>query len=128
MIPKLLEKLGVSYHKLYCEPNGIFPHNPEPLAENLSEISTQVVNNGSHLGLVVDPDVDRLAIVCEDGSMFGEEFSNYINGVSIDRYANDQITWEKATMTNLGFELGLFGKIDIQADYFTEYRLSLIHI
>lgn len=75
MIPKLLEKLGVSYHKLYCEPNGIFPHNPEPLAENLSEISTQVVNNESHLGLVVDPDVDRLAIVCEDGSMFGEEYT-----------------------------------------------------
>ena len=75
MIPKLLEKLGVSYHKLYCEPNGIFPHNPEPLAENLSEISTQVVNNKSHLGLVVDPDVDRLAIVCEDGSMFGEEYT-----------------------------------------------------
>ena len=75
MIPKLLEKLGVSYHKLYCEPNGIFPHNPEPLAENLSDISTQVVNNGSHLGLVVDPDVDRLAIVCEDGSMFGEEYT-----------------------------------------------------
>ena len=75
MIPKLLEKLGVSYHKLYCDPNGIFPHNPEPLAENLAEISTQVVNNGSHLGLVVDPDVDRLAIVCEDGSMFGEEYT-----------------------------------------------------
>ena len=75
MIPKLLEKLGVSYQKLYCEPNGIFPHNPEPLAENLSEISTQVINNGSHLGLVVDPDVDRLAIVCEDGSMFGEEYT-----------------------------------------------------
>ena len=75
MIPKLLEKLGVSYHKLYCEPNGIFPHNPEPLSENLSEISTQVINNGSHLGLVVDPDVDRLAIVCEDGSMFGEEYT-----------------------------------------------------
>ena len=75
MIPKLLEKLGVSYHKLYCEPNGIFPHNPEPLAENLSEISSQVIRNGAHLGLVVDPDVDRLAIVCEDGSMFGEEYT-----------------------------------------------------
>ena len=75
MIPKLLEKLGVSYHKLYCEPNGIFPHNPEPLAENLSEISTQVISNGSQLGIVVDPDVDRLALVCEDGSMFGEEYT-----------------------------------------------------
>ena len=67
--------MGVSYHKLYCEPNGIFPHNPEPLAENLSEISTQVISNGSQLGIVVDPDVDRLAIVCEDGSMFGEEYT-----------------------------------------------------
>ena len=67
--------MEVSYHKLYCEPNGIFPHNPEPLAENLSEISSQVIRNGAHLGLVVDPDVDRLAIVCEDGSMFGEEYT-----------------------------------------------------
>ena len=60
------------------------------------------------------------------GSMFGQEFSNWINGVSIDRYANDQITWEKATMMNLGFELGLFGKIDLQADYFTEYRSNIL--
>ena len=60
------------------------------------------------------------------GSMFGEEFSNWINGVSIDRYANDQITWEKARMMNLGFELGLFGKIDLQADYFTEYRSNIL--
>ena len=64
-----------------------------------------------------------------DGSMgapFGNEFTNYINGVSIDRYANDQITWEKAKMLNVGFELGLFGKIDIQADYFTEYRSNIL--
>ena len=64
-----------------------------------------------------------------DGSMgapFGNEFSNYINGVSIDRYANDQITWEKAKMLNVGFELGLFDKVDIQADYFTEYRSNIL--
>ena len=64
-----------------------------------------------------------------DGSMgapFGNEFANYINGVSIDRYANDQITWEKAKMLNVGFELGLFGKVDIQADYFTEYRSNIL--
>lgn len=64
-----------------------------------------------------------------DGSMgapFGNEFSNYISGVSIDRYANDQITWEKAKMLNVGFELGLFGKVDIQADYFTEYRSNIL--
>jgi len=60
------------------------------------------------------------------GSMFGQEFSNWINGVSIDRYANDQITWEKARMMNIGFELGLFDKIDFQADYFTEYRSNIL--
>jgi len=60
------------------------------------------------------------------GAPFGNEFTNYINGVSIDRYANDQITWEKAKMLNLGIELGLFGKIDIQADYFTEYRSNIL--
>ena len=74
-IPNLLEKLGVECVKLYCEPNGDFPHNPEPLAENLTEISKVVVQEKAHLGIVVDPDVDRLAIVNEDGSMFGEEYT-----------------------------------------------------
>ena len=60
------------------------------------------------------------------GSMFGQEFSNWINGVSIDRYANDQITWEKAKMMNIGIELGLFDKIEFQADYFTEYRSKIL--
>ena len=60
------------------------------------------------------------------GSMFGQEFSNWINGVSIDRYANDQITWEKAKMMNIGVELGLFDKIEFQADYFTEYRSKIL--
>jgi TonB-linked SusC/RagA family outer membrane protein len=60
------------------------------------------------------------------GSPFGQEFGNYINGISIDRYANDQITWEKARMLNLGIEIGLFNKIDIQADYFTEYRSNIL--
>ena len=60
------------------------------------------------------------------GSNFGQEFGTYINGVSIDRYANDQITWEKAKMLNLGVELGLFGVVDIQADYFTEYRSNIL--
>jgi len=60
------------------------------------------------------------------GSMFGQEFSNWINGVSIDRYANDQITWEKASMMNLGLEFGLFDKIELQADYFTEYRSNIL--
>lgn len=74
-IPQLLEKLGVACVELYCDPNGEFPHNPEPLEKNLSEISELVVKENAHLGIVVDPDVDRLAIVNEDGSMFGEEYT-----------------------------------------------------
>ena len=74
-IPALLEKLGVECVKLYCEPNGQFPHNPEPLPANLNEISSLVVKEKAHLGIVVDPDVDRLAIVNENGSMFGEEYT-----------------------------------------------------
>ncbi|UUF14262.1 MULTISPECIES: phosphoglucosamine mutase [Flavobacterium] len=74
-IPSLLEKLGVECVKLYCEPNGHFPHNPEPLKEHLTDISELVVTEKADFGIVVDPDVDRLAIICEDGSMFGEEYT-----------------------------------------------------
>jgi len=74
-IPALLEKLGVECVELYCEPNGEFPHNPEPLKEHLTEISKLVVEEKADLGIVVDPDVDRLALVNEDGSMFGEEYT-----------------------------------------------------
>ena len=74
-IPDLLERLGVECIKLYCDPNGNFPHNPEPLKEHLTELSDLVVKENADLGIVVDPDVDRLAIVCEDGSMFGEEYT-----------------------------------------------------
>ena len=75
MIPRLLEKMGVECVKLYCKPNGKFPHNPEPLPKNLTEISKLVVQEKADFGIVVDPDVDRLAMVCEDGSMFGEEYT-----------------------------------------------------
>ena len=74
-IPMLLEELGVSCVKLYCDPTGEFPHNPEPLPEHLEEISKLVIAEKADLGIVVDPDVDRLAIVNEDGSMFGEEYT-----------------------------------------------------
>ncbi len=74
-IPNLLDRLGVESIKLYCDPTGEFPHNPEPLPEHLEEISKRVVEEGADLGLVVDPDVDRLAIVNEDGTMFGEEYT-----------------------------------------------------
>lgn len=74
-IPALLEKLGVECIELYCTPNGQFPHNPEPLKEHLTDISELVVKEKADLGIVVDPDVDRLALVSEDGSMFGEEYT-----------------------------------------------------
>lgn len=75
IIPKLLELMGVEVVKLYCEPNGHFPHNPEPLKEHLTDISGLVVKEKAHLGIVVDPDVDRLAFISEDGEMFGEEYT-----------------------------------------------------
>lgn len=75
-IPALLKALGVkTVFELYCTPDGEFPHNPEPLPENLTEISKVVQSKQADLGIVVDPDVDRLCFVCEDGSMFGEEYT-----------------------------------------------------
>ena len=75
IIPKLLELMGVEVVKLYCEPNGHFPHNPEPLKEHLTDISELVVKEKADLGIVVDPDVDRLAFISENGEMFGEEYT-----------------------------------------------------
>ncbi len=74
-IPRLLDRLGVHTVKLYCEPNGHFPHNPEPLKEHLTDLSEKVINEHADFGIVVDPDVDRLAFMCEDGEMFGEEYT-----------------------------------------------------
>jgi phosphomannomutase len=75
-VPALLKALGVQHIKtIYCEPNGHFPHNPEPLPEHLTDLSKLVQDTKSHMGIVVDPDVDRLAFVCEDGSVFGEEYT-----------------------------------------------------
>ena len=75
-VPQLLRKIGVTdIVEMYCDPTGHFPHNPEPLKEHLVELSARVVSEGAHLGITVDPDVDRLALVNEDGSMFGEEYT-----------------------------------------------------
>ena len=76
VLPDLLHALGVKeIFKLHCEPHGIFAHNPEPLPEHLSEISRLMTQSRADAGFVVDPDVDRLAIVCENGQMFGEEYT-----------------------------------------------------
>ena len=75
VIPALLRRLGCEVVELNCEPTGHFAHNPEPLPQNLTEISEVIVKEGADLGVVVDPDVDRLALVNEDGTMFGEEYT-----------------------------------------------------
>ncbi|TVQ13690.1 MAG: phosphoglucosamine mutase [Bacteroidetes bacterium] len=75
-IPELLEALGVrKITELFCDPNGLFPHNPEPLPENLSILSEEVAKSNAHVGFALDPDVDRLAIICNNGEMFGEEYT-----------------------------------------------------
>src|SRR5690606_34067180 len=75
-VPALLDALGVkTVHKIYCDANGHFPHNPEPLAEHLTDLSELVVAKQADLGIAVDPDVVRLCFVMEDGTMFGEEYT-----------------------------------------------------
>lgn len=75
-IPALLKALGVeTIYKIHCEPNGHFPHNPEPLKEHLTDLSKAVLDNGADLGIAVDPDVDRLVFMMEDGELFGEEYT-----------------------------------------------------
>lgn len=74
-VPRLLKAMGVKVTELYCEPTGHFPHNPEPLPENLNHISSEIEKGKFDLGIVVDPDVDRLALIQEDGTPFGEEYT-----------------------------------------------------
>ena len=75
-LPPLLKALGVEViHELYCHPDGKFPHNPEPLPENLTALSSEVLNRKADIGIAVDPDVDRLCFVSENGEMFGEEYT-----------------------------------------------------
>ena len=75
ILPKLLDRLGVEYKFLNADPTGDFAHNPEPLEKNLSGIMDEMKSGAYDLGIVVDPDVDRLAFICEDGRMFGEEYT-----------------------------------------------------
>lgn len=75
-VPAMLRALGVTkITEMYCDPTGDFPHNPEPLPEHLTDLSAKILEVKADLGITVDPDVDRLALVCEDGSMFGEEYT-----------------------------------------------------
>ncbi len=96
-IPALLQQLGCDVVCLNCEPTGEFAHNPEPLPENLTEIASTVVREKADLGIVVDPDVDRLALVCETGEMFGEEYTL----VSVADYVLSKTPGGGNTVSNL---------------------------
>jgi phosphomannomutase len=116
-IPPLLEMLGVEVVKLYCEPTGEFPHNPEPLAKHLTELSEKVKDHHADFGIAVDPDVDRLAFVDENGEMFGEEYTL----VSIADYVLSRK--KGATVSNLSSSRALR---DITVKHGCEYFSSAV--
>jgi phosphomannomutase len=122
IIPKLLELMGVEVVKLYCEPNGHFPHNPEPLKEHLTDISELVVKEKADLGVVVDPDVDRLAFICEDGEMFGEEYTlvvcaDYVlsktPGNTVSNMSSSRALRDVANRHNGSYEASAVGEVNV---------------
>ena len=122
MIPRLLERMGVECVKLFCEPNGQFPHNPEPLPENLIEISALVLQEKADFGIVVDPDVDRLAIVCEDGSMFGEEYTlvavadfvlSKTPGNTVSNLSSTRALRDVTNLYNVNYQASAVGEVNV---------------
>ena len=117
-VPALLRKLGVNkITELYCEPTGHFPHNPEPLPEHLTELSQKIQEVKADLGITVDPDVDRLALVNEDGSMFGEEYTL----VAVSEYILSRR--KGATVSNLSSTRALR---DVTEENGCEYHASAV--
>ncbi len=117
-VPQLLRRIGVTdIIEMYCDPTGHFPHNPEPLKEHLVELSARVVSEGAHVGITVDPDVDRLALVNEDGSMFGEEYTL----VAVSEYILSKR--KGATVSNLSSTRALR---DITEEVGCEYHASAV--
>lgn len=121
-LPPLLEKLGCEVIKLYCEPNGYFPHNPEPLKEHLTDICELVKKENADLGIVVDPDVDRLALIDENGEMFGEEYTlvavaDYLlkhkNGVAISNLSSSRALRDVAKTHNSEYFASAVGEVNV---------------
>ena len=121
-IPPLLEKLGCEVVKLYCEPNGHFPHNPEPLKEHLTDICELVKKENADLGIVVDPDVDRLALIDETGEMFGEEYTlvavaDYLlkhkNGVAVSNLSSSRALRDVAQKHNSEYFASAVGEVNV---------------
>jgi phosphomannomutase len=113
----LLKQLDVEVIEMYCTPNGQFPHNPEPLEINLGEIMDRVPKEKADLGIVVDPDVDRLAFICEDGTMFGEEYTL----VAVSDYVLSETP--STTVSNLSSSRALR---DISEKYNQKYQASAV--
>lgn len=121
-IPPLLEILGCEVVKLYCEPNGQFPHNPEPLKEHLTDICELVKKENADFGIVVDPDVDRLAFVDEKGEMFGEEYTlvaiaDYLlaeqNGVAISNLSSSRALRDVAQKHHSKYFASAVGEVNV---------------
>jgi phosphomannomutase len=122
-VPALLRALGVQdIEELYCEPTGHFPHNPEPLPEHLTELSAKVKANHAHLGITVDPDVDRLALVCEDGSMFGEEYTlvavadyvlKHTPGPTVSNLSSTRALRDITEARSLRYEAAAVGEVNV---------------
>ncbi|MEC3874165.1 phosphoglucosamine mutase [Chryseobacterium salviniae] len=121
-IPMLLDKLGCETIKLYCEPTGHFPHNPEPLKEHLGDICELVKKEGADFGVVVDPDVDRLALIDEKGEMFGEEYTlvavaDYLlknkNGTAISNLSSSRALRDVAQSHNSEYFASAVGEVNV---------------
>lgn len=122
-VPALLEELGVkSVTKLYCEPTGHFPHNPEPLPEHLTDLSAKMISEKADVGITVDPDVDRLALVCEDGSMFGEEYtlvavSDYVlthtPGATVSNLSSTRALRDVTEARGLNYHSAAVGEVNV---------------
>ncbi len=124
VIPQLLEKLGIQdIIKLNCDPNGRFAHNPEPLEKNLTEIMEKVKEVKADLGVVVDPDVDRLAFIDETGKMFGEEYTLVVVADYILKHHSIDSGYDKNTVSNLSSSRALG---DITKNYGGEYFGSAV--
>jgi phosphomannomutase len=124
-VPALLRALGVKNIKeIYCTPNGHFPHNPEPLPEHLGDLAQLISQEKCDLGIVVDPDVDRLAFVCEDSSMFGEEYTlvavaDYVisktPGNTVSNLSSTRALKDITTARGLSYEAAAVGEVNVVA-------------
>jgi phosphomannomutase len=122
IIPRLLEQMGVEVVKLYCEPNGHFPHNPEPLKEHLVDICKLVLEEKADFGIVVDPDVDRLAFISNDGEMFGEEYTlvacaDYVlsktSGNTVSNMSSSRALRDITNKHNGSYEASAVGEVNV---------------